>query len=572
MSKVKNIFGSRMVVVLATALFCGLAMFVYLAGEIRGLLAWHVLPALVFGIPKAMIAHGMPILYETPGHVGWDGQFYYYIANDLRLTADTISHLDSPTYRYQRIGLALAANFVALLTLQSWVTPFIYWGTNVLLVAAGAFALASIIKRLTLPVPLALLWSLGAGVQVTVLNGLPDAAGDAFFLIALACLMNERRLAYVLAATMAVLTREAFVVAAGGLFLLEFGRLWNDKNATTRFWAKRLLTMAMPGVALILWQLSIYARFGRLPSQEPGVAGGLINLPFAGWWQTVVGTFYGNHIFFGANAPWTERWLEPLHGILLILSSVACVILLRSRDLSSIQSKIGAALLPFALLSTTLGPVVTGHWSGYLKATTILLVPLLAVVAKFDARYRAVSIACLSGYMLLQQAAFWDRVIPDGPSSSNQFGSIEAISGKPAKDFPKTLACLGDYRSKIELKGIENFDRRPLFRTLLGRPQRYRLDVDVTNVTDKPWQYAQGAGAVALVGRWVQPGTNLEVGQSRRAIIGNDLQPGETRRLSLIVDIPPYANSSDFIITLIQDGCAWFSDARPADSLRLQLH
>ncbi len=60
-------------------------MWIYLAGEIRGLLSWHVLPAAVFGIPHSVAKHGMTLLYETPGHVGWDGQFYYYIANDLKL-------------------------------------------------------------------------------------------------------------------------------------------------------------------------------------------------------------------------------------------------------------------------------------------------------------------------------------------------------------------------------------------------------------------------------------------------------------------------------------------------------
>ncbi|GGE24414.1 hypothetical protein GCM10011390_49790 [Aureimonas endophytica] len=546
-------------------------MFVYLAGELRGLLAWHVLPAFVFGIPRSLIDHGMTLLYETPGHVGWDGQFYYYIANDLKLSPDTIPHIDALTYRYQRIGLALTANLVAMLTLHSWVTPLTYWGTNVLLVAGGTFALASILKKLSLPAPLALLWSLGAGVQVTVLNGLPDAAADAFFLMALSCLMNDRRVAYALAATMAILSREAFAVAAGGLFLLEIVRLWSDQSATKRLWVSRLAVMALPGVVLVAWQLSIYFRFGHFPSQEPGVAGGLVNLPFSGWWQTVSGTFFGNHIFFGSHVPWTEYWLEPLHGVLLVFAIIACVALLRSRSASMAQKQIAVALLPFALLSTTLGPVVTGHWSGYLKATTILILPLIAFSAERSLRVKLTCTLALAVYTVIQQGALWERIAPDAPASAGQFGSTESVVNKPGKDFPAVLACLGDYRSQLSLRGIENFDQRPVFRLLLGRPLRYRLDVDVTNITDKPWQYAQGVGAVALIGRWVRPGTNEEIGQSRRAIIGNDLKPGETRRLSLVVDIPPYAKSSDFVITLIQDGCAWFSDAQDPGVIRMKL-
>ncbi len=546
-------------------------MWIYLAGEIRGLLSWHVLPAAVFGIPHSVAKHGMTLLYETPGHVGWDGQFYYYIANDLKLGPGTIAHIDAPTYRYQRIGLALAAKLVSLITFQNWVSPLVYWGTNVLLVAAGSWALVGILKRLALPAWFALFWCLSAGVQVTVLNGLPDAAADAFFLMALACFVANRTVAYVALVTMAILSREAYAVAAGGLFLIEGLRLWREKHAPVAPRLGRLIVVALPGIALVAWQLYIYRRFGKFPSQEPGVAGSLVNLPFAGWWQTMSGSFTGKHLFFGANVPWTERWFEPIHGVLLIAAILCSIALLRLRDASRTQRAIAAAILPFALLSTTLGPVVTGHWSGYIKATTTMILPIMALIVARPAPVRFAVAALLAAFVGAQQGAMADRILPDAPASAGQFSSVESVLNKPSGSFPQTLACLGEYRSNLILRSVSNFDRRPIFRLLLNRPMRYRLDVDVTNTTDRPWQHAQGSGSVSLVGRWVVHGTSQEIGQSRRAIIGEDLKPGETRRLSLVVDLPPYADTSDLVLTMIQDGCAWFADAGDQGAIRLRL-
>ena len=103
---------------------------------------------------------------KTPGHSGWDGQFHFYIANDLLLQKDTAQHIDAPTYRYQRIGLPLLARGLAFLTFSDWVSPLAYWGTSVLLVAAGTFAFAWMLATLGLPPWLSLVWALSGGVQV----------------------------------------------------------------------------------------------------------------------------------------------------------------------------------------------------------------------------------------------------------------------------------------------------------------------------------------------------------------------------------------------------------------------
>ena len=43
------------------------------------------------------------------GSVGYDGQFYYYIAHDPFILGQSYNHIDFPAYRYQRIIYPLTA-------------------------------------------------------------------------------------------------------------------------------------------------------------------------------------------------------------------------------------------------------------------------------------------------------------------------------------------------------------------------------------------------------------------------------------------------------------------------------
>ena len=557
--------------VLIAVFFSLVSMFVFLGGEGRGLLQFHVWPAERWGIPVQVAEKGFEPTLKTPGHSGWDGQFHFYIANDLLLQKDTAQHIDAPTYRYQRIGLPLLARGLSFLTFSDWVSPLVYWGTSVLLVAAGTFAFAWMLATLGLPPWLSLVWALSGGVQVTMVSGLPDAAADALFIMALACLCARRLWAYALAATLAVLTRETFVVAAAGLFLFQAVTAWRAGRLFSRSGILALVPMALPGVVAILWQISILIRFGQLPSQAPGVAGGLFNFPLQGWLETLVGTYRGTHPYAGASAPRSEFWLQPLHGVLIILSVVACIALLRTKRHQPAMGIVAAAALPFALLATMLGIGVTAFWTGYLKATSFLFVPLILSIALLPRWGVAVLGSVIALMFVLHQAAFWNRNLNDAVVSANQYGSVDSLLNRPASSFPERLECLGEYRSNLRLKGVESFERRAFFRAALGRNARYELRVDVTNMTSKPWHHAQGIGSVYLTGRWMDPATGAELGFTRSSLIGEELKPGETRELSLIVDVPDYAPKAELVVTMIQAGCSWFYEAGDPGAFRMTL-
>ncbi|WCJ64409.1 hypothetical protein [Agrobacterium tumefaciens] len=541
-----------------SVIFSILLMFFFLAGDGRGNLAWHVRPAAYFGITEVLRNHNVEPWYVGAGNVGWDGQFYFAIANDLKMSEDTAQHMDTAvTYRYQRIGLPLAANVVALLTLQKWVSPLVYWGTNLALLFWGTFALASILKRRGLSPGWALFWSLSAGVQVTVLSGLPDAAGDAFFLIAIDSLLRRRYPLYSLAAIMAILSRESFVFAAAGIFLAYT----YVHRADLMKWAVSLYTklflLALPGVVFVGWQLSIFMRFGKLPSQEPGVAGAIFSAPFLAWYEALQRAVTDGSAFFARSLANSQVALGPT--IVLLLGAFTASLYLIHKNNGKVSDNlmlIGAAFLPLPLLAATFGPVVTMHWTGYSKATAILIVPVMLAFSKSKIQTRNTLGIILCLYLVIQMPGLWAWTRTDG--AANEYSSEEIFWGHKESSFPKEVSCLREYKSKINLLRFENFDRSNLFRAIAGLPSRYLLELQVENLGAEKWQHTQGKGNVNIAGRWMDGRSRLEIGRTRLSVIGGEIGPGERRNLHMVIEGAPPRPGAKLILSMVQEGCGWF--------------
>ena len=169
-----------------------LAFSAYLQGTLENDVNNHILAGEMFGVPEELKARGITPLYYGPGQTGWDGQFYYYIANDLLARKDTPSHIDAPSYRYQRPGMSLYAATIAALTGQAWVSPKTYLLSYFLLVLAATWIGGSLLSSRGQHASLILLWSLAVGTQITMFNALPDAAADSFLIVGLAALYSGR--------------------------------------------------------------------------------------------------------------------------------------------------------------------------------------------------------------------------------------------------------------------------------------------------------------------------------------------------------------------------------------------
>jgi len=55
----------------------------------------YLQPGAMYAAPAVIKDHGYDAhIYIEPGHPGWDGQFYYYMANDPIIVGDTPLHID----------------------------------------------------------------------------------------------------------------------------------------------------------------------------------------------------------------------------------------------------------------------------------------------------------------------------------------------------------------------------------------------------------------------------------------------------------------------------------------------
>lgn len=213
----------------------------------------------VFGVPDAARANGVtPVMPDTIP--GWDGQFYFSMANDPLGLADTARHLDNPTYRYQRIGVPAAAYVLSRFARQTFTSAYLYHVVQLLAVAAGFGLLAGWLVRQQTPWWYALGWLAGVGPPYALLYGLPDPVGDAAFIATLLCLWHRKLGWYALAATVLCLIREGYVVVPFFVWLATITnrRTWDTPAG---YWRRAVFT-ALPGIAVVGWALYLSLHFG----------------------------------------------------------------------------------------------------------------------------------------------------------------------------------------------------------------------------------------------------------------------------------------------------------------------
>jgi hypothetical protein len=144
---------------------------------------------------------------------GYDGQFFLYIAQD---PAGAKPYVDTPSYRYGRIGYPLLARALALGRQDT--IPFMLVGINVLAVAVGAFALAVFLRRHGQSPWYGLLFAAYPGVYISVLRDLSEALAYALAACAVAVFDRSPGLRTLVASSalfaVAALTRETTLVFA----------------------------------------------------------------------------------------------------------------------------------------------------------------------------------------------------------------------------------------------------------------------------------------------------------------------------------------------------------------------
>jgi len=360
--------------------FCGVLfavssawlMIAYVSGPLNGHFNKYLMPARIFGIPAELQQRGIEPLYSNADSLGWDGQFYFYIANDLLARKDTPRHMDADAYRYQRVGVPLVAKMLSVVLGQDWVSPAIYYAVQFALIFLATLLAADFFTKQSLSPFWVLPWSLAAGTQITLLNGLPDGSADALLIMSVIFLWRKNYALYAITATLACLSREAYALlplSISAVYLLFF---WQKPKARLRIYQYGCLLI--PIVLFGAWQVFIRLRFAHSPGEQ-GI--GVLGLPFLRLSELLFGGLSGHYPRLPNGRESYLAGAGVVLFVLVMLSAVWSASKIKAGEAFERSFPLPIAIKGFVLILSALyfcfGDTVMWHFTGYMKAAGLLI-------------------------------------------------------------------------------------------------------------------------------------------------------------------------------------------------------
>lgn len=554
----------QMIIFLITLVFSFTLMFVYLhKGQSFASFDQHFLPAKFFGVPQDLKDKGIKVFYQEKNQCGWDGQFYYYISNDLLGIKDTAQHIDSPAYRYQRIGLPMLAKILSLLTFHTWVNPLTYYLTSLFLILMASLVSASYFREKNISPYWILIWSLGVGTQLTLLNGLPDAAADSLFILSLIALMHRKYGYYVIAATFAALSREILILVPSFICLFYFIlAIKTNRRFFPTLLNKKIWFLGIPLIVFFLWQCYIRWHFGSPNIQATGILG----WPFQSAWDYMLSGFQNHHLLVGPGGnSYKEAWGIVFFIGILSVSFVPLLFVLKTifSSFNSVNEKnvdlvgVYVGLMSIILVYFCFGNTVMMHYTGYMKAGNLFFFVFFFLVAinknAFFARdkwFYSVAFFLLMANVFFTLYLLRERVIGHPYPAPYITKNVQYAQEEPL--------CLKDYAIQVIPVSIE----QPFENTFINQvlmPRDLAVYVKATNNGDEPFSPFNGKGGVNISYQWVMADTPTIIAMDgERTVLPYTLQPGQSVVLPLWVHFPRKSGKYTLKLTAVQEGCGWF--------------
>jgi hypothetical protein len=529
---------------------------IYEVRTLNGDINNHILSGDMFGVPEALKARGIKPLYYGAGNTGWDGQFYYYISNDILALKDTSIHIDAPSYRYQRVGLSLYVATISTLLGNSWVSPATFLISYFFLVLIATFVGARLLMRFGANPALILLWSLSIGTQITLFNALPDAAADAFLILALGAVFAGRIKLSIIPFVLSGLSREVYVLFPSFILLFYyFNSFWTASASgawNNYYW------LLLPGLAAVFWNIYITRHFGISPSSQ---AHGILGLPLVAWMEYFISGLHGNHKLIG---PGMYAYAEAgsLALFLLVLGTSFWISGRVIKDyfpkMSPEVGGVALATICFSFLYICFGPTVIMHYTGYFKALAIFffIIPLLLASARVTLSVKIIIYALLIISLLFTTIYNMKARILPAAYDDDKYTNMRDILINPR------VECFGTYDAEIKVNMI-SVNSGSAMSHFFGRGDQVTVDLELKNTGNNTFWSIRNFGSVFMSYQWVDSKGNVIQDGIRSAISGG-LLPGQSKPITVVSNMP--VNPPDDIsmmLSPVQEGCAWFYLGNP---------
>lgn len=557
----------KLFVVFIFLIYTMLTFGIYQARTLNGDINNHILSGEMFGVPMTLKDKGLTPLYTGPKETGWDGQFYYYMSNDIFALKDTPTHIDSPSYRYQRVGLSLYTAIVAKAIGMNWVSPTVYFVSYLFLLLAATWVGANLFSKLGVSPLLILLWSLSVGTQVTLFNGLPDAAADAFLILALSAIFSKKYFLSVIPFAFSALSREVYVLFPSFILLfILIDNLLIEKghiNIRPKDIFKKLFRynsyyfLLIPGIIAVAWHFYVVKHFGIAPSQQ---ARNILGYPLVAWEKYFSSGLEGNHILVGGN--WTAyAEAMTLFLFLIVLIIAICIsisVLFRRNPLITPEVRgVSLTLISFSFLYLCFGSTVIAHYTGYFKAVALFffLIPLLLPFVKYK-KYVKIFICSFLFLSILLTTAYHLKVrILAYPVNFEKYTKMSTVTNV------KIIECFNNFSVKVKVDNVSVVHANILNR-IFGMDDVIIADVELFNNSPNTFVSTKKAGSVFMSYHWVNQEGKVVVDGIRTAL-PKPILPGTSEKMSVVSRIPVNAEELSLKLSPVQEGCTWFYMRNP---------
>ncbi len=511
-----------------------------------GNFGWTLLFGQPFGLPEIERTHGLSVVTEQRG---WDGQFYYHLANDpLQRRTETRASLDSAMDRGRRIFFPAMAHGIARLTGMPIVPPRLYLALHWLVLAIGVGGLVAWLYHHGQSFWWALPWATWWGVIHPTSHGLPEGACDALLLLALLALQSGRLIAYALCASALCLAREGYVVYAFGVWLLSalnFVR-WSSRSGYLR----SFLLTAVPGICLLSWTFYLSSQL-QVPFTAGRTGADITSNPWVAWYKTTLAGIQADQ-----HLEVTWKIFAGLMLLIVTLRSVA----------NASQAPAIAAGLGYLLLTMCLGEATWQNYFGYSKSLgTVLLMGILLLPQdrSWWLRTMLAGSMVISGQMLYHCRIAYPMHHSAGVLERNlmqQHTPKDAFPNPPLSDVSSS-AVWADAKGEIELpKSLWNAMHRESI------PMKIRLE----NRSPHPWSPMPREGVNAIhIGVQVFDAKTQQLLYTETVPLVHHVPPGGS--ITQVVPLALPRGRYTIRVSGLQLGQRWFDEANPAHGSRYSL-
>lgn len=288
------------------------------------------------------------------GSVGYDGQFYYYIAHDPFILSHSFNHIDFPAYRYQRIIYPLSAWLLSFG--QPELIPYMLVVVNLLGIILGTYFVILILNHFGRSPWYGLFYGLFWGFLLCLLRSLPEPLATTFVAMSVYFYLKEKTAWQILSLTLAALTQETTLMVSLAFLFYHFRQKEYRKS----------IYMLFPPLAYFSWQLYIFHHF-----QTFSFLGGTQNFgpPFQGILEKLLRLGQGS-----------LSYAEIAEG--LFLSMILGLILLAFYDVIKYYGPFTLSFAGYALLTVFLNKLIWVEPWSYARATLGLLFFNLLIFTK----------------------------------------------------------------------------------------------------------------------------------------------------------------------------------------------